>query len=106
MYFKTDISGITTEQLAVISAVETLFQEQSMTCTVTSLDPISFELKPQLSELMRKRLIVDRVGVAAPNYTALVRGNELVIQKIAGVDAPKRTRKRADKGDTDLRESA
>lgn len=105
MYFKCDTSGITIEQLTAITAVSTLFSEQSMTCTVTNINPITFDLKPQLSVQMRDRLLVNRVPHVIQGYVGKVEGNNFVIQKEAGADAPKRSRKRANKGDTDIRAS-
>lgn len=106
MYFKCDISGISVEQLAAISAIETLYSEQSMACTVLALEPMVFELKPQLSAMMRQRLMADRVKIVLKGYTGEIKENTLVIQKETGSDAPKRTRKRASKSNADLLTSA
>lgn len=105
MYFKCDISGISAEQLAAVSAVETLYSEQNMICNVMSFEPLVFELKPQFSAQMRERLMSNRVPHVLKGYTGQIVGNTLVVQKEAGADAPKRRRKRADQGNADIRTS-
>ena len=94
MYFKCDTSAITAPQLAAISAISTLFEEQNMKAVVLSLDPIMFETKAQLSGSMLKRLIVDRVPLVAFGHTGVMMENNLVISNENAQSAP-RSRKRA-----------
>lgn len=95
MYFKCSIAGISAEQLAACSAIETLYLEQSMPCVVKSLDPMVFELKPHLSAMMRERLMANRVESALHGYTGKIEGNELVVQKEASAEPVVSRRKRA-----------
>lgn len=90
MYFNCDISNITTEQIAICSAIQTLFHEQSMPCIVTSLKPMSFECKQSLTPVMRERLLKNRVPIAINGYTAELEGTKLVVSKAKPVQSTKR----------------
>lgn len=100
-FYKCDFTKISAETLAVIQAVESLFLEQSMTITVTSIDPIKVNLKATLSDTMIKRLFVDRVPMAAHGYEATHEDGYLVIQKKDDQPVKKR-RTRGSKGDSDI----
>lgn len=101
-FFKCDTTKITTQQLAAISAAESLFLEQNMALTVTSLDPITVNLKATLNETMIKRLFVDRVPIAIQGYIGKAEGGNLVIQK-AETDKPTPKRgRRASKSDSNI----
>lgn len=95
MYFKCDINNITVQQLAALSAVESLYREQSMQCTVLSIEPMVTELKPQVSALMRERLFVQRIPNILKGHTARLEGNTLVISPEETVQPVKRGRPRA-----------
>lgn len=96
MYFKCETTDITAPQMAAVNAIDNLYRDQNMVCTVVSLAPLTFDLKPQLSPQMRKRLILDRIPNVLPGYVAATtQDNTLVISPIEGADASKRTRKRA-----------
>lgn len=105
MYFKCDISKITAPQLAACTAIATLYHEQSMPCVVTSLDPITFELKPHLSAQMRERLIANRVPTAAHGYTGQIVENTLVVQSEEAAKPTRRRKPRASTGDSDIQQS-
>ena len=94
MYFNCDADGITTQQLMVCTAISTLFHEQNMQCVVNSIDPLMFEVKPQMSTQMRERLIVNRVGAVLKGYEGKMEGHNLVVSKQAQESAGTR-RKRA-----------
>jgi hypothetical protein len=103
MYFKCDVSKITSDQLAVCMAVETLYREQSMPCTVLSLKPITFDVKPHFSERMRERLLRDRVCLVIQGYKAeLEEGNQLVISPEKANKPIKRKPKGGSESDADL----
>lgn len=103
MYFKCDVSKITSEQLAVCMAVETLYREQSMPCALMSLKPMTFDVKPHFSERMRERLLRDRVPLVVQGYEgSLEEGNQLVVSPKKADKPIKRQSKRGSKGDSDL----
>ena len=106
-YFRCDTSKITAEQLAAISGIQGLFEEQCQKCIVISLDPMTFDVQSaSLTEMMRERLLRARVGHAIEGYVGKFEGNSLVIQK-AKADKPiVRRRKRASKGDSDIQPGA
>ena len=94
MYFKCDTSGITLPQLTAATAISTLFHEQNMKATVLELEPLTFEVKAQLTGPMLKRLIVDRVPLVIHGYSAQMLGGNLVISNESAQPA-KRSRQRA-----------
>ena len=103
MYFKCDISKITSEQLAVCMAIETLYREQSMPCSVLSLKAITFDVKPHFSERMRERLLRDRVCLVLPGYEAsLEEGNQLAVSPKKADKPVKRKPKGRSNSDSDL----
>lgn len=81
MYFKCDYSKITAEQLATCVAVSSLFQEQSMSAVVSSIKPITFEIKNSLPKVMQERLLRDRIKHVAQGYTGVLGEHSIVIQK-------------------------
>jgi hypothetical protein len=84
-------------------AIETLYREQSMPCTVLSLKPITFDVKPHFSERMRERLLRDRVSLVIQGYKAeLEEGNHLVISPEKADKPVKRKPKGGGEGDTDI----
>jgi len=94
MYFKCDTSAITAPQLAAITAIATLFEEQNMKAVVLSIDPIMFETKAQLSGSMLKRLVIDRIPLVVPGYAGSMMENTLVISN-ENAQPAQRSRKRA-----------
>ena len=95
MYFKCDISKINAAKLAEVLAIDTLYSEQSMLSIILALEPLTFELKPQLSATMRERLIAKRVPAVLAGYVGKIEGNTLVIQKEAAAIPTPSKRQRA-----------
>lgn len=100
-YFKCDTAKITTEQLVAVNAVQTLFHEQSMACIVSSVEPLSFDMKTNITPTMKERLFANRVPVALLGWTGKVEGNILVVEKTEACK-PVKKRGRKPKSDTDL----
>lgn len=103
-YFHCDLAKITAEQMAVINSVESLFREQSINLTVTSIKPITVELKANLTDIMIQRLFIDRVPYAAQGYIGVKEDGNLVIQKKETDKPAPKPRKARSKRNADLQQ--
>ncbi len=81
MYFKCKTGKIGVQQLTCITAVESLYREQSMKCIVLNLDPLTFELKQSVTPQQADRLFANRIPQVIMGFTGKVEGGKLVIQK-------------------------
>ena len=81
MYFKCKTGSLSVQQLALASAVESLFNKQSMDCIVAELSPMTFELKNNINETVAKRLLADRIPQVILGYTGEIKEGKLVVSK-------------------------
>lgn len=105
MIFKCDFSKITLDQMAAINAVQTLFHQQGQECVVSSLKPITMEIKGNLTETQIERLLQKRVPYVACGWIGEVEEDTLVIQKAEKKVPAKRGRKPRDQGNRDIQQS-
>ena len=63
MQFKCELKNITIEKLAVICAIDSMYNLQSHQALITKIDKdsVHFMLKVNLSEIQQQRLFVDKV---------------------------------------------
>lgn len=81
MQFKCNIGKLGVQQLALASVVNGLFVKQSMDCVITWLEPMTFELKNNMPEMVAKRLLAEKVQKAIPGYVGEIKEGKLVVSK-------------------------
>jgi hypothetical protein len=81
MQFKCNIGKLGVQQLALATVVNGLFAKQSMDCIITWLEPMTFDLKNNMPEVVAKRLLADRVTLVIPGYQGEIKEGKLVVSK-------------------------
>jgi len=81
MQFRCNIGKLGVQQLALASVVDSLYRNQSLECIITWLDPMKFELKNNMPEIMAKRLLADKIEIAIPGYVGEIKDGQLVVSK-------------------------
>jgi len=104
MRFKCSIENITTQQLAICSAVDSAFRQQSSWSEVLSLDPIKIKAGLTIKESQFDGLITKMLEhyLLPQDATIERKGTLLVIQTTTATEPIKRRRKRASKGNVDI----
>jgi hypothetical protein len=106
MKIHCDISAITPEQSMVCLAVYSIYAQQNLThtCSLLSLDPMTFTMKTNLSQQQQQRLFADAIKRNIFGYTGEIKNDQLVLSpQNAKPSKPKR--KGQSKGDADIQAS-
>ena len=82
MQFKCNIGKLGVQQLTLATVVNSLFAKQSMECVITWLDPMTFEIKNNVTEVMGKRLFADKISLIIPGYEGEIKEGKLVVSKV------------------------
>jgi hypothetical protein len=104
MKIKCDISGITPEQAVLCLAIESIYDQQSLTrtCELLSLNPLTFAMKTNLSKIQQQRLFADMVANVIDGYTGSIQDDKLVVSPNTDAKPVVTKRGRPRKGDSDL----